>query len=525
MLAALTLGLCFGAKVEGLSFELINAPYSEFAKELSAQVGEEVRVVPALQDSKVTILCKESDFSQLRESSKTLLNLEWTKTDTGWLVDRSPEEKKLRASARKFTDSQHKTLLKTGFEVLAGQRESGAGVERQNKALIKPSQFVLANNELIDELIAGRTLAFSGNVSDGLITMPEPVLITVDEHVYQGCIILRYDRPSKQLMVAEGRPFDGEKILLFRHGKQLKNSADSLPEVKKVTDDWAAPDEVGHDPVINRRTNEIRSLSRYDYYSLADHLQFLFKSTGGNYMAEGSRVVVTYGEPPWGETRKRYLDQLIEAANEKIVSSRPLIGWKESGGWISVLHDEWWELENEPTEKQIGFLEDRWKKGNLTIDDYADFVGQLSEEQETYLAQPERMLVDFPIAPLLRWTTFLRLWGRLSEGQKDASRGAGLPASRLNTAQMELYQALLLKCLFGTVTTQEVISGIWNKDPALLDYAGIKIESSQFPLDDPMFKSMARSAENTQLMRYTITLVEGPSTLRIALQLSEKPDP
>src|SRR5690606_34926593 len=135
-------------------------------------------------------------------------------------------------------------------------------------------------------------------------------------------------------------------------------------------------------------------------FCLAELMAYLHETSGGNYMAEGSRVAVCSGMPT-GDKPSRFLAASVQLSKQRGLH-RPLLGLREKDGWVSARHGRWWELENEPTEGDLRPLEQKWKEGGyLTLADYGKLLGQLSAAQQAFLSKmDERLVVDFPLEPL-----------------------------------------------------------------------------------------------------------------------------
>jgi hypothetical protein len=476
-----------------VTLRLANTSYGELCQALSDQLGAQFKVAGTISDRKITVFCKERPFSELAKASEQTLGVEWKRTDKGYELTLSASRAKAEERQSRSDDNAIGLALRSRIAYIswylsqrpedrenmannpqAKQPDFGLTAAVRQKLIYGQTFLVPLVAAMGDEvesalsdLLSGQVFAFSSSAGDRLPVFVPQKELAVDPSGPPQRLVLEFQYGLRLLRVWYSLAVADElQTCLWAREIELGGTVGEGPlqaECKAWEDDKAAL-------ALSDDTSEVeraQPTSPYlaDAFSLAEHFEYLHDRTGRSFLAEGFRLPVSGPRLCGAATLGGYLTALSKVNQSYRAYSR-LAGFRLVDNWVCAHHDRWWELQTrevpqrllEPIEKAYA------ARRTVSVDEYAQFVGGLTPQQETSFESDVAYLTKFPKVPIRGNCSLLRLWAMLSDPQKRSAATGGLCFTALSAQQKQLFETAVQSVLLCGHWNAATFPAVWRAD-------------------------------------------------------------
>lgn len=469
--------------------ETIQAPYvslGEYVKHIAARTNVPIRVDAPIAERKVAIFVADRPFSEVMTRVADTLFLEWVVEKDGYLLRLRPEveaeEKEVEREETRLVQREIRlaiqNLVEGGRKTLVAYREayriakldydesrrdaSEAGKKRsQELALALKRKFPGEDRRLdwdagyalaqltpsqIEQLLKGEPYFAASSPAKGFGRLAP----NSQEMITEAGMPLKQDGNGMMMTALydpAGRTFAYNFRVLRATGgvsgtgrtveplkdPGLQRDLDKLPFQARL-EEWGK----GRDEAVMKtsfdRPAEAPRPHPTNLMTQSDLLAWVHRKTGIPIVADAFRVALAHGEFPQTGSVESVLKGLALQTNASVRPPQPYV--RTENGWLMMRHrNPWRRLRAEIPEKNIEIAHARLSRGGPAIDHYAVLASAMTPEQALNAAQRENFLVDFRTDALASIPA-LRVWGALSETQRAAAQGEGLPVESLSGASL-----------------------------------------------------------------------------------------
>ncbi len=480
------------------------APIDEAVAELGRAAHLSLQTSPAIRDLKATILVDKVPVGRVMTRLADVLRLKWKKEEGGYRLVNDPDAAAREAAYLKAeADSQRNEIERRLKNMAAvgripfGSIEEKTELARQDLAKMKTGdpRFQAASDWLgtldsaenlefwlqgkllskltpsaWDRLMNGEPMSASTKPTGSGIALPADA---VNYPLWRGDegqgmkrtrmdIFLRVDPENWNLQTrtdqaGESGDVNGMSRAAGNEGPGGLNWALDEMAFPKELDAWGQ--EEFKDPVAQIKTNpntpEKESAWWSDYRSSADQLEWLHDATGVPIVAMACRIPNRRSALTFDGTVAQYIK-----------------AWRGDGafriedGFLMHRPEAFWYVRRHEIPETI--LRELEAKPAPTIDDYADFVSQVTDRQAATASETSSYLLRVSPYPLADGVTALRLWGSLSKPQRQILRGgAPIPHAALGGPA---------RAAFARAVT-DVFDGAWHVGPMAARFTGAGLTS------------------------------------------------
>ena len=462
ILSALLLGL----QGQKISAEFDLTPVPVVIQSLAKSSGQKLLASNAFKDRKLTIFAKDQTLEATMDAIAAALDAKWytnsdgskTLTVDGDLEQKAKsyvaleerltrestvrELKKMLDLARKMPEPEIKPNGRSGPGVEGNtvniQRQGGMTQDQSLKLYpVQWKAMAKLPGTTIDSMIRGKIVVLSGNHGNALhkiIRQFDSSGSRADDE--QGIVAfawLNYDRgaidvrtfiPTKDgsmssrfsltIMTTDAQKLRGDELDVHPFAAHLRPYQDGY---------------MGSALKIEKKD----FLPRFgpDKWTLSDHLKYVYLTTGQPVVAEAFRRPSRFQGPPPASDLPGYLNAL----------SNKTSGWfKNQQGFVVAKQPEYWQLRPmEIPESVLLPIEAEATKRQLLLEDYANFLGNLNDDQLEGL-DARRLISSLDIEELPPdIQSLLRFYGSLSQAQrtslvKDGVLATGMLSQQVNFA-------------------------------------------------------------------------------------------